>query len=130
MNTAANLDRYGQLLAEAAGIRGVSLARDGWRRLRRNRVALASLVFLVTLSLLAFLTPLLPLQSPYEVDTNAIFSPPTASPLFINSLKIDENLVPAESSLASAGVARADWINKQFGDINGFNRALVKVRVT
>ena len=44
----------------------MSLARDAWRRLRRNRVAMVSLVFLVVLSLLAFLTPLLPLQSPYN----------------------------------------------------------------
>jgi oligopeptide transport system permease protein len=137
-----SLDRYATILAEAEHIHGISLAKDAWRRLRRNRVAFVSLVFLAVLSLLAFLTPLLPLQSPYAVDTNAIFAGPSASPLFIKSLAIDEPTqsrepasAPSTDSQATkserAGEGRsADWINKQFGDINGFNRTLVKLRVT
>ena len=66
MIATAEQERYAAVLKEAEQIRGVSLARDAWRRLRRNRVALGSLVFLTLLSLLAFLTPLLPLQSPYN----------------------------------------------------------------
>jgi oligopeptide transport system permease protein len=119
--TQNNLDRYAAILAEAEHIRGISLAKDAWRRLRRNPVAFVSLLFLAVLSLLAFLTPLLPLQSPYAVDTNAIFSGPSISPLFIKSLAIN---APTAGEVDSA-----DWINKQFGDINGFNRALVKLRV-
>jgi oligopeptide transport system permease protein len=60
----AKADRYEALLAEAAKIRGVSLWMDAWRRLRKNWAAMISLSFLILLGLLAFFTPLLPLQSP------------------------------------------------------------------
>src|SRR5262245_12436490 len=134
MNSDRNLDRYVTILSEAMHIRGVSLARDAWRRLRRNRVAFASLVFLAVLSLLAVLTPLLPLQSPYAVDTTISFSAPQRSPLFIETLRIDEPAPrpadhPFSKSEESQADTAADWISKQFGDINGFNRALVKLRV-
>src|SRR5215467_623580 len=89
MSPDAQLERYAAVLKDAEQIRGVSLARDGWRRLKRNRVATASLFFLAVLSLLAVLTPLLPLQSPYTVDTNKAFAPPTAHPFFIDTLRMD-----------------------------------------
>ena len=57
-------DRYAALLSEAASIRGISLWKDAWRRLRKNYAAMTSLYFLGALVLLAWLTPLLPLQSP------------------------------------------------------------------
>ena len=56
--------RYEALLAEAAQIRGISLWKDAWRRLRKNWAAMGSLYFLVGLVLVAFFTPLMPLQSP------------------------------------------------------------------
>ena len=43
--------------------KGVSLGQDAWRRLRRNRMAMVSLVTLITIGLLAFFTPLLPLAA-------------------------------------------------------------------
>lgn len=55
---------YRKLLAEAEAVRGISLWQDAWRRLRGNRVAMASLAFLMVLTLVALLTPALPLQSP------------------------------------------------------------------
>lgn len=61
---ASPADRYVALLADAARIHGVSPWLDAWRRLRKSRVAMASLVFLVLVALTAFFTPLLPLQSP------------------------------------------------------------------
>jgi oligopeptide transport system permease protein len=57
-------DRYAALLQEAARIHGVSLWQDAWRRLRQNRAAMASLLLLAAIAVLAFATPLLPLQSP------------------------------------------------------------------
>ena len=79
-------DRYEALLAEAAKIRGVSLWMDAWRRLRKNWAAMISLGFLIALGLLAFLTPLLPLQSPrFQVfDTpqhKHQFQPPRLFPI-------------------------------------------------
>lgn len=61
-------DRYMALLREAREIRGVSLWQDAWRRLRKNRVAMLSLYYVATISLLALLVPLLPLQSPLDKD--------------------------------------------------------------
>jgi oligopeptide transport system permease protein len=57
-----------RILAESREIRGVSLWQDAWNRLRRKRTAMVSLWFLLLLALLAFLTPLLPLQSPIDKD--------------------------------------------------------------
>ena len=58
------------ILAESRKIRGVSLWQDAWRRLRRNRSAMGSLVFLILLTLASIFTPLLPLQSPLDKDLN------------------------------------------------------------
>src|SRR5262245_1010970 len=111
MNPGPDLDRYSTMLAEAEHVHGVSLARDAWRRLRRNRVALNSLVFLAALSLLAFLTPLLPLQSPYIPHIEAIFSPPDWSPLFVQTLETD---APADGEISKSDKSAksettADW---------------------
>jgi oligopeptide transport system permease protein len=71
-------ERYAALLSEAASIQGVSLWKDAWRRLRKNSAAMTSLYFLIALAVLAFLTPLLPLQSPsYQVvDKENIYQRP------------------------------------------------------
>ena len=65
---AADAERYTRLLEEASGIRGVSLWQDAWARLRRNRVAMCSLYYMIGISILAVLVPLLPLQSPLDKD--------------------------------------------------------------
>jgi oligopeptide transport system permease protein len=62
-------ERLAELLKEASRIRGISLWQDAWRRLRKNWAAMASLVLLSVVSLLAILTPLLPLQSPLYQNT-------------------------------------------------------------
>lgn len=62
------VEQYAGLLDEARRIQGVSLWQDAWRRLRKSRVAMISLYFLIAIALLAFLTPLLPLQSPLDKD--------------------------------------------------------------
>ena len=53
-----------RLLEEATLSRGESLWSDAARRIRRNRVAMASLAFLGIVAFLALITPALPLQSP------------------------------------------------------------------
>ncbi len=52
------------LLAEARRYRGESLARKAWRRLRADRSAWLSLIFLSGVCLLSLFAPLLPLPSP------------------------------------------------------------------
>ena len=57
-----------RLLEESEAIRGTSLWSDAWRRLRRKRTAMASMIGLGVLFLLAIFTPMLPLQSPIDKD--------------------------------------------------------------
>ncbi len=117
------LDRYAQLLAEAKEIRGTSLGRDAWRRLKKNRVAIFCLVLLALIALSAVLTPILPLQSPYRPDLQNTFAAPVAGPLFIETLPSKAEMDRDRSEGAS------DWIDVEFGQLNGLNRALVKARV-
>ncbi|MCI0360261.1 MAG: ABC transporter permease [Planctomycetaceae bacterium] len=90
----ANTARYEALLAEAARIHGVSLWMDAWRRLRKNWAAMVSLGFLILLGILAFFTPVLPLQSPrfQRLDTPTSkdqFQPPNLRPVTL-ALTLDE----------------------------------------
>jgi len=73
-----DLERYASLLEEARRIQGMSLGKDAWRRLRRNRVAMGSLIFLLVMLFLAAFTPFWPLQSPIEQDLSSAgqFQPP------------------------------------------------------
>ena len=59
-------DRYSDLLEESRRIQGTSLWQDAWKRLRRNWVAMGSLIFLFLLGTAAITTPLWPLQSPID----------------------------------------------------------------
>jgi oligopeptide transport system permease protein len=69
-------------IALTAAPPGRSLWQDAWRRLKRNRAAMAGLVLLAVVALLAVLAPLL---SPYDfdaVDFDAISVPPNAAHWF------------------------------------------------
>ena len=76
------------LLRRVAAAKGVSLGKDAWRQLKRNRVAMVSLWFLIALTIFAFFTPVLPLQAPRKVDTDRTFLPPT-----FDAAKIDRNRI-------------------------------------
>ena len=65
------------LLAEAAKIRGESLWHDAWRRMKRNRGATWSLVFLALVAAVSLGAPLLPLPSPMALDLQDEPQPPT-----------------------------------------------------
>jgi oligopeptide transport system permease protein len=79
---AADAARYARLLDEARGIRGVSLWQDAWSRLRRNRVAMFALYYIIAISVLAIVVPLLPLQSPLDKDLRGRKDlPPNLSPI-------------------------------------------------
>jgi len=78
--------RYEALLREARALKGVSLWLDAWRRLKRNRVAMWSLFYLVGISILALLVPLLPLQSPLDKDLKERKNlPPNLAPVRLGS---------------------------------------------
>lgn len=66
--TRPDAKRYSSLLDESRRIQGVSHWQDAWRRLRRNWVAMGSLIFLFLLGAAAITTPLWPLQSPIAMN--------------------------------------------------------------
>jgi len=114
------LERLAGLLAEAKALKGVSLGKDAWRRLRRNYAAIASLYFLIVLGVLAFLTPLLPLQSPIQPDLdNRQYLPPNTEPVDLGLA----SLLGDEESYES----RVDLL---FNNPNGFNRLLIRARLS
>ncbi len=125
-STSADLATYDRLLREAEAIRGTSLGRDAWRRLKKNRVAFACLLFMVVVSLLALLVPLLPLQSPFAIRTDLAFEPPTlAGGLFIPTMQ-----PPADGTNETENVEhRNDWLEAKFGKLNFVNRGLTEARL-
>lgn len=56
-----------ELLRQATAVKGRSLWQDAWRRLRRNKAALASAFILISMMLMVVIGPWL---TPFEVDTH------------------------------------------------------------
>jgi oligopeptide transport system permease protein len=116
---------YDRLLTEAASIRGVSLWQDAWKRLRRNWSAMLSLYFLIALGMLAFFTPLLPLQSPIKQnlrDASAEnpsqsqdrqFAPPSWQPVSLGLTQYREKLAQLNADLAQASTAERKALEDQ-----------------
>jgi oligopeptide transport system permease protein len=74
-------------------VKGVSLGKDAWRRLRRNRMAMASLGMLILIGSLAFFTPLLPLAPPDKHHTNLQYQEPKLWPLFEKTFDLNWNAI-------------------------------------
>jgi oligopeptide transport system permease protein len=106
----ADVERYARLLEEARGIHGVSLWQDAWRRLRRNRVAMCSLYFVIAISVLAVFVPLLPLQSPLDKDLRDRKDlPPNLRSIALGSrdeLRFDGNSLAKELAKFEAKLAK------------------------
>ena len=107
-----DMDQYASLLEEARAIEGVSPWRDAWRRLRKSRMAMLSLWFLVVLGALAVLTPLLPLQPPRHVDTSRQFVAPEARPLLRQALPLGGDEQSVQNSLEE-GFGRLGWFSRR-----------------
>lgn len=95
-----------RLLVEARAQRGTSLWQDAWRRLRRNRAAWWSLLFLAVFGAVALLAPLLPLPSPVTLDLQLEPQPP----------------VPPWRTLGRGGFEPAYW------ELGPVDSALVRAR--
>ncbi|MDX1962437.1 MAG: ABC transporter permease [Pirellulales bacterium] len=90
-----DLARYQELLRESAQLRGTSLARRAWQKLRRQWPAMTALGILAVVVLLALLTPLLPLQPPRAVRLSSQYLPPQfgwGHPLFVESTGVPVSL--------------------------------------
>ncbi len=104
---------------------GVSLGRDAWRRLRRNRMAMVCLGTLIAITALALFTPLLPLAPPDKHHTNLQYEPPKFSPLFERTYDFDwksveesqSRIAELEQKLASADKREANKITLEMENI-------------
>ncbi len=93
---------------------GVSLTTDALRKLRKNRAAMASIFVLVSVVLLAFFTPLLPLTPPDRINTDLKFAEPTLSDAWSATFGYDPEAVSESYALAakareSAATKRAEY---------------------
>lgn len=86
MPVTADFTTLERILEESRSIRGVSLWKDAWRRLKKRTTAMLSLGSLLILTLLALLTPLIPLQSPIDKDLRERrLLPPALTPVSMGS---------------------------------------------
>ncbi len=92
---------------------GASLTSDALRKLRKNRVAMASVAVLVSVVLLAFFTPLLPLTPPDRIDTNLKFAEPTLTALWRDSFGFDSAAIAKSLELADEARIRAARMRKE-----------------
>jgi len=77
---------------------------------------MASLITLVVISVLAFLTPLLPLQTPDSTLTSLQYAEPTASPLWLETLNLDlENIERTPQAVAELK-AQLPSLQKSFAE--------------
>jgi len=114
-----DLAAYAALLDEARTVKGVSLGKDAWRRLRANRPAMLSLWSLGVIVALAALAPLLPLQPPRYVDTSRQFAAPELWPLVEQTLQLPDG----------ENGDRQDPLEEGFGSLDPLSRGLLELRV-
>lgn len=126
---APSAEKYARLLSEAQQIRGTSLGRDAWKRLKRNRAAMIALGYLVVIGLGALFTPFWPLQAPRMVRSERAFAAPQFSPLFTRTAGWvdDSGKIDDDSVGAAFGIAAAD--DKKAGRLDAVNRFMLRARV-
>jgi oligopeptide transport system permease protein len=96
---------------DARATKGLSLGQDAWRRLRRNRPAMMSLLTLIVIGLSALFAPLLPLQPPDDDNTKLQYEPPQLRPLFVKTFRFNWEVVrqtPERLQQASQELAAAE----------------------
>jgi len=105
---------------------GVSLGKDAWRRLRKNRVAMFCLGLLILIGVLAFFTPVLPLQPPDAIDTPKQYASPQFSPLWQETFTLNAAATP--STGATADTIQRPYRDAGFPQLTTLSRAMVQVR--
>ena len=102
---------------------GVSLGQDAWRRLRKSRVAMLCLGLLVTIFLLAFFTPMLPLQPPDAISTRQQYASPQLTPLLEKTLNLDWSAI-----LAADELSQRPYRDAGFPELTPLSRVMVRAR--
>ena len=127
-------DEPKQSVDAAKAPEGVSLGQDAWRRLRKNRVAMLCLGTLITIALLAFLTPLLPLQPPDHIATRRQYEPPRLLPFWEKSFELhledsEETAELAEMlNVRYEGMLHKPYRDAGFPELSALSRAMVRAR--
>ncbi len=120
-----------KILDESKQVRGVSLWQDAWKRLRRNKAAMASMTTLAVLALLAFFTPALPLQSPIDKDLdNRRFLPPNLETVVMgqrDGLKFENGRLT--SQLAKFEAEIGELRTKQRGETDADKRDAIDQQI-
>ncbi len=99
-------------------IKGISLYRDAWRRLKKNRMAIAGLVIVIVYTLLSMLAPVLPIYSYKEQQMEHIHLPPSLTlPAGYHMYRREVN----ELSILAAKDGRVEWTEE--------DRRLIEQRV-
>lgn len=111
--------------------KGTSLGYDAWRRLRRNRMAMLSLGTLITIALLAFITPILPLAAPDKHHTDLQYEAPKLRPLFVNTFSLDWKAIDETPAKLTAvyedlAIARERYAEANEADPKGTGSAVKK----
>jgi len=103
LNTSQPMNEFDQ------EIKGVSLYRDAWRRLKKNRMAIAGLVIVIIYTLLSMLAPILPIYSYKEQQMDHIHLPPSLT--LTAGQQVYERKVN-ELSILAARDGRVEWTDE------------------
>jgi oligopeptide transport system permease protein len=106
---------------------GVSLGKDAWRRLRKNRVAMLCLVMLALIAALAFFTPFLPLQPPDAIDTPRQYDPPRVVPLWLKTFALDP-LTIEQANPNDEHTVQRPYRDVGFPALSRLSRTMVRAR--
>lgn len=87
-------------------VKGTSLYKDAWRRLKKNKMAIAGLVIVLIYALLSILAPLLPIYSYKEQQMSHIHLPPSFSETAGEQM-IERKIT--ELSTLAAKEGRVEW---------------------
>ncbi|MFW5712516.1 MAG: ABC transporter permease subunit [Spirochaetota bacterium] len=87
-------------------VKGTSLYKDAWRRLKKNKMAIAGLVVVLIYALLSILAPVLPIYSYKEQQMSHIHLPPSFSQTAGEQM-IERKIT--ELSTLAAKEGRVDW---------------------
>lgn len=104
---------------------GVSLSQDAWRRLKKSTPSMVSLWTLVSVVLLAFFTPLLPLQAPDADNTRQMFAEPQIKPLLNESFAFDAGL---EEALTVQAQSARDELEERRTELGGVRERQANAR--
>ena len=105
-------------------IKGVSLYRDAWRRLKKNKMAIAGLIIVIIYSLLSLLAPILPIYSYKNQFMDHIHLPPSLT-LTAGEQMLKRKTV--ELAVLAAKEGRVEWTEE---DRRIIDEAVEKARNT